>query len=612
MKPTILKVIGGCRPFLFRVILALVFFVPFSGCGSNSQPAAPDASGQEAGSSETSSPEGMVRVPQGEFQMGCSLDESELFCDELVSSPWQLSATGTYWIDRREVAVDEYQECIDDMVCTVPGRCVVRFGDSSKSTYFYSEEYVDMPITSLSKYEALAYCRRLGKRLCTEEEWERACTGDSGTVYPWGNLIPECDWLNAGNLLFINHYIYPKVCEDMGWPFLGSVLEPKKDISPFGVEGMAGNGREFISDLDDESWPQEILHRTKGGECWFRSGTSSARTEQHGTFRCCCTPEADGGECAEISDRGVQQAPCRQDTRKRSDEPVGMQFVHCGSISLGGVIEVQGDRVIPSQITDKSVYGECLSPYYAFVDSFWMDTHEVPVEDYLDCVSNGACDLGVTPTEPGDYWAVCPDDRLSYLQHSDPQFPASCVTFDEAAQFCQWQGKRLCSHLEWERAGRGVDHRMFPWGNTAPTCSQSPHTGGGNTEPCVHSGPAAVGSLVEGASPFGIMELSGSVAEYLAPPEIPAFIEKDFDSSTSPYDTDSARRYLEVSWDADPKHPLWDEPANEIVVLRGGSFRDQWQHQRLTFQVPFPRSTASKTVGFRCCLSDELEQNQGD
>lgn len=133
-----------------------------------------------------------------------------------------------------------------------------------------------------------------------------------------------------------------------------------------------------------------------------------------------------------------------------------------------------------------------------YLDEFWIDQTEVTNAQYQQCVQAGRC------AKPGYFGFV------NIYQYTERQsYPVEDVTWEDAVAYCAWAAKRLPTEAEWEKAARGTDGRVYPWGNTWDANKA-------NTMESREQDTRAVGSYPGGASPYGALDMAGNVREWVA------------------------------------------------------------------------------------------------
>jgi formylglycine-generating enzyme required for sulfatase activity len=133
-----------------------------------------------------------------------------------------------------------------------------------------------------------------------------------------------------------------------------------------------------------------------------------------------------------------------------------------------------------------------------YLNAFYMDKFEVTVGQYARYLE--ATDM----EEPPD-WST-----MNQPQHL--RRPVVNVSWEDAVNYCKWAGKRLPTEAEWEKAARGTDGRIYPWGNEAPTRL---HANYGRKDWDDHQALAPVGSFEAGKSPYGIYDMAGNAWEWV-------------------------------------------------------------------------------------------------
>ncbi|MFV1965492.1 MAG: formylglycine-generating enzyme family protein [Pirellulaceae bacterium] len=201
----------------------------------------------------------MVLVPAGEFVMGDDQGRDE----EL---PQRTVYVESFYIDKWEVTNEQYQRFLDwvakhsDRTVRHPNQPaqkdhtprywkpfrppLLQKTGMAKLQHFDEETFrqPDHPVAGVDWYDAYAYARWAGKRLPSEAEWEKAARGTDGRTWPWGN---EWDFskCNSGG--------YEWKGERDGFIYSAPAKHYPGGISPSGCYNMAGNVREWTSDLYD-------------------------------------------------------------------------------------------------------------------------------------------------------------------------------------------------------------------------------------------------------------------------------------------------------------------------------------------------------------------------
>jgi formylglycine-generating enzyme required for sulfatase activity len=195
------------------------------------------------------------------------------------------------------------------------------------------------------------------------------------------------------------------------------------------------------------------------------------------------------------------------------------------------------------------------------VPAFWIDRTEVTVGAYRACVERGAC-ARPTRTSPN-----CTFDL------GDAQLPVSCVSWSSANAYCLAVGKRLPREIEWENAARGTTPIRYPWGGGHGCGVAATLAGETTNRSCSGRRPSRVGAHLGGASPFGVLDMSGNVEEWVA------------------------------DWYADSVSEL-SPRAGASHVLRGGGWLSAPSLARTTSRNWGSVREAGPNVGFRCARDD--------
>lgn len=219
-----------------------------------------------------------------------------------------------------------------------------------------------------------------------------------------------------------------------------------------------------------------------------------------------------------------------------------------------------------------------------FVDAFRIDRYEITNAQYRAFIK----ETDHPQPELRDEWAKDYSWREKEFPRGTANRPVSMVTMEDARTYCKWTGKRLPTEEEWEKAARGTEGNIYPWGNDWD--GRKAHTVERFSGPLknlaewktfeeefdddalIHPWP--VGSYGGDKSPFGVMDMHGNVSEWVDTP-----------------------------WDT---HDGGDETAHalfgkkDMVVVKGNSFANRDYAAPAWIRYVFDATYVEDTIGFRC------------
>lgn len=443
-----------------------------------------------------------LRVPQGEFIMGTDpIDDVYAQADE---QPQKKVWLNEYWMGRYPVTCAQYAAFIQATQRGAPAGWSVKAVPSGKEKH---------PVVNVSWQDAADFCAWASEamlpftfRLPSESEWEKAARGTDGRIFPWGDK-------------------HEKLCNDKhggaGSTSPVGKYSPGGD-SPYGCADMAGNVWEWVNDWYDPDYycdlpgsnppgPTTGTSKVIRGGSWNNSTTRVAargidtpdkKYSNYG-FRCAVSQQT--LPAVHTAGKQAVQNGSKSRVRREGDRLWAMLVP---GVEMEFVRVPQGEFLMgsdPKQDTDSD---EDERPQHkVWLDEYWMGRYPVTCGQY-------AAFLQATMGVATHKWTLLRDNHLSLRMET---FPVTYVSWQDAVHFCEWVSEvvqplklRLPSESEWEKAARGTDGRIFPWGNQwdSRRCSFMRDN---------DYNPTQVGkNSPQGDSPYGCADMSGNVDEWCA------------------------------------------------------------------------------------------------
>jgi len=166
----------------------------------------------------------------------------------------------------------------------------------------------------------------------------------------------------------------------------------------------------------------------------------------------------------------------------------------------------EGDFVMGTD-DDNKFFHDAYPAHIVTLKSYYIDIYEITNAQYQECVDDGAC-------------AELKRDKskLPYLYAIWNKYNTSPVTYlnwDDAQTYCEWRGARLPTEAEWEKAARGTDARIYPWGNELDCSYANYGFFSDDGSMCYDGKIMPVGSFEKGISPYGLYDMAGNVEEWV-------------------------------------------------------------------------------------------------
>ena len=186
--------------------------------------------------------------------------------------------------------------------------------------------------------------------------------------------------------------------------------------------------------------------------------------------------------------------------QNRLAPPDGMVFIPAGKFTMGN--DAGGIGTKPA--------------HHISLGAYYIDKHEVTnAEYYTFWMADGGENSAHTPVSYGEESGI---GNWPHVAQTKPNYPVVGISWNDADAYAKWVKKRLPTEAEWEKAARGTDERVWPWGNVffVSIRGVNVHANVWNGRDGYDNNLAPVGNYPTGASPYGVFDMGGNVWEWVA------------------------------------------------------------------------------------------------
>jgi len=420
-------------------------------------------------------PDCWVEIPAGEFLTGLSEAQRLYTKSEYVMK--EVPPLTPAWLDRYYIArfrITEHQYGLFGRGILLPKELPGHLGKAAE---------VQTPVV-------LRFCHLLGGHLPTRLQWEKAARGTDGRLYPWGNeWDPEAGFFTKFQNGTLKVDAYPK------------------GVSPYGVWNMVGGLPELIEDPEDVTanvWTFKGLKVfvSKKGDLARKMDIADARMfymiprRGYGdwvTFRPVLEKwplqQWRGAELTQskhLKEKSAVPSPPRTRPKRTILDPDEWVKIPASEFLVG--ISDSQRQPIEQLLGLFDWFAEVPSQGLMWLDEFYIARFPLTLVQYKQFQAN-------IPAYALPASCVVAEERQ-----------AANVELNQALSLCQQLGARLPTKWEWEKAARGIDGRLYPWGNEWNPKAGFFYEG----QP---DGVLEVDAYPEGVSPYGVWAMAGGLPE---------------------------------------------------------------------------------------------------
>ena len=258
---------------------------------------------------------------------------------------------------------------------------------------------------------------------------------------------------------------------------------------------------------------------------------------------------------------------------------VGSSFIRKNDEMLVMYIP-EGSFLMGSANSDSNASADEKPQHEVYLDAFWMDAYEISNEMFVKFVQEtgyqtaaeeqGYSYMYSSSGAWAEYSGVNWRHPMGENTTADSSLPVVHVNYYDATAYCAWAGGRLPTEAEWEKAARGEDGRLYPWGNTFASANLRYNASGG---------PISIYSFPESQSPYGVFNMAGNVFEWT----------NDWYNAN----------YYSNSPTNNPTGPS----NGDLIALRSGGWNSSQSNVRIANRDVSGPDYMNYLLGFRCAMS---------